>query len=137
MMKALEEGVRNTGANNASAIVMDPDTGAIRAIGSYPTFDPDRPGNVDKIVQFVPADHPDPIRFLLGKTLFVESPTGTIKKFFENRLVTLNEIRDEDAMLLELVDPNKIFYTYENNVGLMAHQDLPLTSPYEPGSIFK
>ncbi len=137
LMKALEEGVRTTWANNASAIVMDPNTGAVRAIGSYPTFDPDRPGNVDKIVRFTPADHPEPIRFLLWKTLFVESPTGTVKKFFENRLVTLDEIRDEDAMLLELADPNKTFYIYENNVGLMAHQDLPLTSPYEPGSIFK
>ncbi len=137
LMKALEEGVRTTGANNASAIVMDPRTGAVRAIGSYPTFDPDRPGNVDKIVRFIPADHEEPIRYLLGKTLFVESPTGTIKKFFENRLVTLNELRDEDAMLLEMADPNKVFYIYENQVGLMAHQDLPLTSPYEPGSIFK
>lgn len=51
--------------------------------------------------------------------------------------MTLDEIRDEDTMLLELADPNKTFYIYENNVGLMAHQDLPLTSPYEPGSIFK
>lgn len=137
VMEALEEGVRTTGANNASAIVMDPKTGAIRAIGSYPTFDPDRPGNVDKIVRFIPADHEEPIRYLLGKTLFVESPTGTVKKFFENRLVTLNELRDEDAMLLEMADPNKVFYIYENQVGLMAHQNLPLTSPYEPGSIFK
>lgn len=137
MMKALEDWVRATGANNASAIVMDPDTGAIRAIGSYPTFDPERPGNVVKIILFTPADHSDPIRFLLGKTLFVESPTGIIKKFFENRLVTLDELRDEDSMSLALADPNNIFYVYENNVGLMAHQDLPLTSPYEPGSIFK
>lgn len=136
-MEALAEGVRTTGANNASAIVMDPKTGAVRAIGSYPTFDPDRPGNVDKIVRFIPADHEEPIRYLLGKTLFVESPTGTVKKFFENRLVTLNELHDEDAMLLEMADPNKVFYIYENQVGLMAHQDLPLTSPYEPGSIFK
>lgn len=137
VMEALAEWVRTTGANNASAIVMDPKTGAVRAIGSYPTFDPDRPGNVDKIVRFIPADHEEPIRYLLGKTLFVESPTGTVKKFFENRLVTLNELHDEDAMLLEMADPNKVFYIYENQVGLMAHQDLPLTSPYEPGSIFK
>jgi cell division protein FtsI/penicillin-binding protein 2 len=83
LMKALEEGVRTTWANNASAIVMDPLTGAVRAIGSYPTFDPDRPGNVDKIVRFTPADHPEPLRFLLWKTLFVESPTGTVKKFLK------------------------------------------------------
>lgn len=137
VMKALEEGVRITGANNASAIIMDPRTGAVRAMASYPTFDPERPGNADTIVRFVPADHEDPIRYLLGKTLFVESPTGTVKKFFENRLVTLDELHDEDMMSLALADPNKIFYVYENNVGLMAHQNLAVTAPYEPGSIFK
>lgn len=116
---------------------MDPMTGAIRAIGSYPTFDPDRPGNVDKIIPFIPADHEEPIRFLLGKVLFVESPTGLVKKVFENRLITVDELHDEELMLLALADPNKKFYIYENGVGLMGHQDIPITAPYEPGSIFK
>lgn len=116
---------------------MDPQTGAIRAIGSYPTFDPDRPGNVEKIIPFIPQEHPDPIRFLLGKPLFVESSTGTVKKIFENRLVTLDELHDEDAMTLALADPAKKFFIYENQVGLMAHQNISITSPYEPGSIFK
>lgn len=39
VMDALETGVRFTGANNASAIVMDPKTGAIRAMATYPSFD--------------------------------------------------------------------------------------------------
>lgn len=43
MMEALKEGIRTTGANTAAGIVMDPKTGAIRAIGSYPSFDPERP----------------------------------------------------------------------------------------------
>ena len=137
LMDALAEWVRTTGANTAAAVVMDPTTGAIRAIGSYPTFDPDRPGNVDKVVIFTPADHEEPIRYLLGKPLFVESPTGTVKKVFENRLITVDELHDEDAMLLAMADPNKKFYIYENQVGLMAHQDIPITAPYEPGSIFK
>lgn len=137
-MKALADGVRITGANTGAAIVMDPMTGAIRAIGSYPTFDPDRPGNVEKIVPFIPADHgEEPIRFLLGKVLFVESPTGSVKKIFENKLISVDELHDEDLMLLALADPTKKLYVYENGVGLMAHQDIPITAPYEPGSIFK
>ncbi len=95
---------------------MDPNTGAIRAVASYPTFDPYRPGNVVKIVPFVPADHEEPIRYLLGKPLFVESPTGTVKKVFENRLITVDELYNEDAMLLAMADPNKKFYVYENQV---------------------
>lgn len=64
-MLALENGVRNTGANSASAIVMDPKTGAVRAVATYPSFDPERPGNVDKIIRFIPADHDNPVQFLL------------------------------------------------------------------------
>jgi cell division protein FtsI/penicillin-binding protein 2 len=137
LMEALEEWVRTTGANTAAAVVMDPMTGAVRAIGSYPTFDPDRPWNVAKIVPFIPTDHEEPIRYLLGKPLFMESPTGIVKKVFENRIITVDELYSEDAMLVALADPNKKFFVYENQVGLMAHQDIPITSPYEPGSIFK
>ena len=116
-MKALAEGVRVTGSNTGAAIVMDPMTGAIRAIGSYPTFDPDRPGNVEKIVPFIPTDHGDePIRFLLGKVLFVESPTGAVKKVFEDHLITVDELQDEDLMLLALADPTKKLYIYDNGV---------------------
>lgn len=117
-MKALENGVRYTGANSASAIVMDPQTGAIRAMATYPSFDPERPGNVDKIIRFKPEDYDKPIQFLLGKTLFMESPEGTVKKVFENRLVTLMEITDEDKMYEALANPNNVFYVYENNIGL-------------------
>ncbi len=136
-MEILAEGVRTTGANNAAAIIMDPNTGAVRAMGSYPTFEPDRPGNVEKIIPYNPVDHENPLLPLLGKTLFVESPAGTVKRFFENQLLTLDELRDEDAMIAALADPTKKFYVYENGVGLMAHQNIPLMAPYEPGSIFK
>lgn len=137
LMEALQEWIRITGANNASAIIMDPDTGAIRAMGSYPTFDPDRPWNVDTIVRFNPWEHPDPVRFLLGKSLFIESPQGTIKKYFENTLVSLFEIKNEDAMAIELANPLNTFYIFENQMWLTAHQNLAISSPYEPGSIFK
>jgi len=60
-----------------------------------------------------------------------------VKKVFENRLITVDELQDEDLMLLALADPTKKLYVYENGVGLMAHQDISITAPYEPGSIFK
>ncbi|MEI6711480.1 MAG: hypothetical protein WCK88_04760 [bacterium] len=51
--------------------------------------------------------------------------------------MTLEELSKEDDMRAALADPKGIFYIYENQVGLLAQQDIPITSPYEPGSIFK
>jgi hypothetical protein len=87
-------------------------------MATYPSFDPERPGNVDKIIRFYPKDHPNPIQFLLGKTLFVESSSGTVKKIFENKLVTVIELHDEDQMIEALNIPESILYVYENNIGL-------------------
>ncbi len=37
---SLAEGVKNVGAKSGSVIVMDPNSGAIKAMANYPTFDP-------------------------------------------------------------------------------------------------
>ncbi|WP_340103734.1 penicillin-binding transpeptidase domain-containing protein [Rhodohalobacter sp. 8-1] len=39
----LEEGIKRNMANHGSAIVIDPKTGAIKAMANYPTFDPNSP----------------------------------------------------------------------------------------------
>ena len=39
----LEAGIKRNRANNGSAIVMDPKTGAIKAMANYPTFNPNAP----------------------------------------------------------------------------------------------
>ncbi len=137
VMDALKEWIRTTGANTAAAIVMDPKTWAIRAVGSYPSFDPERPGNVDTIIPYIPSEHPDPVFPLLWKVLFVESLTWNVKKIYQNKFVTLQEISKEDEMRTALANPDWKFYIYENQVGLLAHQNIAITSPYEPGSIFK
>lgn len=51
--------------------------------------------------------------------------------------MTLQELSNEDEMRAALANPEGVFYIYENQVGLLAHQDIAITSPYEPGSIFK
>jgi len=40
----LKQGIEKTGANYGTTIVMEPSTGAIKAMANYPTFDPNRPG---------------------------------------------------------------------------------------------
>lgn len=137
MMDILEQGVRATGANNASAVIMDPSTGAIRAMWSWPTFDPNRPGNADAIKRFYPEEYNSPILYLLGKVLFVESETWKVKKIYQNRYISVDELHEEDDMVKALENPDNVLYIYENNVGLIAHQNIAVSLPYEPGSIFK
>lgn len=43
----LEAGVTRHRANYGTAIVMDPKTGAIKAMANYPTFDPNHPATID------------------------------------------------------------------------------------------
>lgn len=43
----LEEGVKRNKAKQGTAIVMDPKTGAIKAMANYPTFDPNSPAASD------------------------------------------------------------------------------------------
>lgn len=43
----LEEGIRRHRAKHGTAIVMDPRTGAIKALANYPTYDPNAPGSID------------------------------------------------------------------------------------------
>ncbi len=40
----LKRGVEHTRADHGTAIVMDPQTGAIKAMANYPTYDPNHPG---------------------------------------------------------------------------------------------
>ncbi len=44
--KALSDGVKNVQAKSGSVIVMDPNTGAIKAMANYPTFDPAHYGDI-------------------------------------------------------------------------------------------
>ena len=45
--QALQEAVTSSRALNGSAIVMDPSTGEVLAMSSYPSFNPNRPGDFD------------------------------------------------------------------------------------------
>jgi len=46
----------------------------------------------------------------------VESLTGNVKKIYQNRFVTLQEITKEDEMRTALENPEGKFYIYENQI---------------------
>lgn len=82
---ALAEGVRSTGALNGSAIVMDPRTGEILAMASYPEFDP------NEYQKFTPPQRRN--RCILD----LYEPGSTFK------VITLSALLNEG-----LVDPNEV-----------------------------
>ena len=49
--KALKKAIEEHGALDGSAIVMDPETGEVLAMASYPLFDPNEPGKADLLAQ--------------------------------------------------------------------------------------
>jgi cell division protein FtsI/penicillin-binding protein 2 len=49
--KALKKAIEEHGAIDGSAIVMDPETGEILAMASYPIFNPNEPGQADILAQ--------------------------------------------------------------------------------------
>ena len=55
VMQIMKRFVTDFWANSWSAIVMDPSTWAIRAMVSFPSYDPERPGNVYNIERFKPV----------------------------------------------------------------------------------
>ncbi len=59
--KILAEGLKNAISNSGSAIIMDPYTGAIKAISNYPSYDPAKFGEVEDASLFTNASVSSPL----------------------------------------------------------------------------
>jgi len=70
--KILSEGIKEFRANKGSVVIMDPKTGAIISMVSYPDFDPNNFGEVYEMEKVSYAKYPNPSFDLLGLPLFVE-----------------------------------------------------------------
>ncbi|MDP2643015.1 MAG: penicillin-binding protein 2 [Candidatus Peregrinibacteria bacterium] len=123
--RLLEEGVKEYDAESAQAIVMDPKTGKIMAMATYPTFDPNNYGQVfkRKEIQFTAQDMQN------------LTPTKTAGIYYYYTKKT--EL--DRYVVFEEKDPegNVHYYKYENLIGPEVYHNKIVSWPYEPGSSFK
>lgn len=128
----LEQAVKNYRADSGQVIVMDPDTGRIMAMAHYPSFDPNN---------FSAALATEEIPLTPEEVESLVEIEGTEDEFWFYRNVAAHDrykvmrekIENED-------DADGGFYIYKrfkNWIGLEAYQNKIVSSPYEPGSIFK
>lgn len=63
--KLLEEGVKEFRANRGTVVIMDPKTGAIISMASYPDFDPNNFQSVYELERVSYSKYPNPLFDLL------------------------------------------------------------------------
>ncbi len=123
--KLLEEGTKEYDAESAQAIVIEPKTGKIMAMATYPTFDPNNYGQIfkKKEIQFTPQDMPN------------LKPTQTPGIYY---YYTQKTELDRFIVFEEKDEKGDVhYYKYENLVGPEVYHNKIVSWPYEPGSAFK
>lgn len=130
--RVLADAVKEFRANRASAVVMDPKTGAVRAMANYPSFDPNAFGDVYELERFFPERSQDPLTETAGYVVFVEDPVSGVEYRYRGEKKFLRPATDS-----EIVSPGLAKYRYKNLEGPAAYANYAVGSLYEPGSVFK
>lgn len=129
----LEKAVRDFRANKGSVIVMDPKTGAIRAMVNYPDYDPNNFTDVSEMESVSYATYENPYFELFGTKLFVEdTASGTLITNIDGKRLTLREATDVEIQNFALKK-----YKYKNKYGPAVYSNDVVSALYEPGSVFK
>ncbi|MBL4694859.1 penicillin-binding protein 2 [Candidatus Gracilibacteria bacterium] len=123
--RILEAAVKEHQADSGQIIIMNPQTGAITAMAHYPTFDPNKFGEVFKKIEVNLS--PTEIEELY--------PTKNDGVYYLYK----NPITLERYTIFEKKDKNgKSEYSrYENFTGPEVYHNKIISWPYEPGSVFK
>lgn len=130
--KILSEGIKEFRANKGSVVIMDPKTGAIISMVSYPDFDPNNFGEVYELERVSYAKYPNPSFDLLGIPLFVEDSEKGISILVGKKKISLRSATE--AEIENRAIPK---YKYKNMFGPGVYEADPVSSLYEPGSVFK
>ena len=130
--KILAAGINEFRANKGSVVVMDPKTGAIISMVSYPDFDPNNFGDVYEMERLSYGKYPNPSFDLLGFPLFVED-----SKLGNEVMVGKKKIPLRTATEAEIGNRAIPKYKYKNGFGPNAYINDAVGSLYEPGSVFK
>lgn len=113
-------------ADNGQVIVMNPKTGAIIAMATYPTFNPNEYGKVfEKVEIFLTEEEKE-------KNLFPSKEEGLY--YYYTNPATLSRYP-----VFETIDKNGVarYHRYKNRVGPEVYHNKVVAWPYEPGSCFK
>lgn len=128
----IEEDVKRFQANSISVIVMDPKTGYILAMASTPTFNPNRYGEVFRLMKVTPDKFPNPSIQLRWFPVFTPDPIHGKKYIFEWKEIFLSPIPYE-----EYNNPKIEKYIFVNKQWPGTYKNDIIQDLYEPGSIFK
>ncbi|NDK19896.1 penicillin-binding protein 2 [Candidatus Gracilibacteria bacterium] len=130
--KLLSEGVKEFRANKGSVVIMDPKTGAILSMVTYPDFDSNNFGDVYELEKVNYVKYPNPNFDLLGIPLFVEDSEKGIPIMVGKKKIALRSATEAE------IDNRAIpKYKYKNMFGPGVYEADPVSSLYEPGSVFK
>ncbi len=123
--RILADAVREHRADSGQILVMNPQTGAIVAMAHFPSFDPNRYGDVFKKIE---------IRLTRDEIDRLESTPNEGIYYYRH-----DTIAEDKFMIFKEVDENGTtrYFRYENYFGPEVYHNKIISWPYEPGSVFK
>lgn len=128
----IEEWVKKFQANRWTIVVMEPKTGDILSMATYPNYDLNNPADVYELEKVTFAKYPNPSTDLLWKVVLVEDAKVWEEFFYDWKKIKLRLATRE-----EVADPILVKYKYKNDFWAWVYQNDAISWLYEPWSIMK
>lgn len=120
-------------ANKWSVIVMDPHTGAIKAMVNYPDYDVNNFNQIYEMERVNYVNYRNPYFDLFGVPIFVvDTQSGSIYANIEWQRLKLRDATESEIQNFTITK-----YMYKNKFGAGVYTNDIISAFYEPGSVFK